>query len=276
MHNAPERAHALGCETFQMFTRSPQGGKVNPIDLDTIRRFEEQKLKYDLPEFVVHTPYFINFGSAAKNIYYGSVAVLKDELERANMLGARFVMTHLGSYNGTGREEGAVQVVKALTNILEDYQGKTKLLLEIAAGAGEVIGSSIDELALFSSELHKFKGFGGICFDTQHGYASGYDIASPEGLQKTFEEFDQKIGLKHLKMSHLNDSKVELGGRKDRHDHIGSGHIGEKGFLNFFRFWVDLEQKYDESRPLILETDHDKVKEDIELAKQLRAEAERI
>jgi deoxyribonuclease IV len=276
VHNAPERAANLGCEVFQMFTRSPQGGKVAPITLETIKNFEEQKLKHDLPEFVVHTPYFINFGSAAKNIYYGSVSVLKDELERANMLGARFVMTHLGSYKDTGQEAGAEQVIKALTNILEDYQGKTKLLLEIAAGSGEVIGSTIDELALFSKELLKFKGFGGICFDTQHAFASGYDISNPAGLESTFREFDEKVNLEHLRMSHLNDSKIELAGKKDRHDHIGAGHIGEKGFLNFFRFWMELEQKYDDHRPLILETDHDKVKEDILLAKQLRSEAERI
>lgn len=268
--NAPKRAADLGCETFQIFTRSPQGGKAPELSVEVLKNFEEEKLKYDLPEFVVHTPYYVNFGSTANNVFYGSVAVLTQELERANMLGARFVMTHLGTYKDIGNEKGEEQVLKGLTKVLEDYQGKTQLLLEIAAGAGSVIGGTLEQLITFAKELKKYKSFGGICFDTQHAFASGYAINTKEGIKDTLKIFDEYLGLEHLRMSHMNDSKIELAGKKDRHDHIGEGHIGEEGFVNILKEFKKVEKKNKGDMLLILETEHDKVRVDIEKLKAIR------
>ena len=120
--------------------------------------------------------------------------------------------------------------------------------------------------------LKKMKGFGGICFDTQHAFSSGYDLGSKKAVDKTFKEFDKEIGLKYLRMSHINDSKVELGSRKDRHDHIGEGHIGVEGFKEILGFVKALEKKTKEEKPLILETEHDKVRADIKQLKALRDE----
>jgi deoxyribonuclease-4 len=269
--NAPKRAHELGCETFQIFTRSPQGGKAPELTLEVLKNFEEERLKYDLHEFVVHTPYYINFGSTAKNIFYGSVSVVTGELERANLLGARYVMTHLGTYKDIGEEKGEEQVLKGLHKIMESYQGKTKLLLEIAAGAGSVIGGTLEQLATFTAELKKYKSFGGICFDTQHAFASGYEINTEKGLEKTMKLFDKIIGLKQLHMSHMNDSKIELAGKRDRHDHIGEGHIGASGFEHILKAFSKVEKaNKNGDMLLILETEHDKVKADIAKLKKIR------
>jgi|SRR5579872_697844 len=268
--NAPGRAKELGCETFQVFTRSPQGGKAAPITADVQANMRAELEKNAIEEFVVHTPYYINFGSTAKNIYYGSISVVRDELERASLLGARFVMTHLGTYKDIGEEKGFEQVLNGLIKVVDDYDGSARFLLEIAAGAGSVIGGNFEQLGGFVEHLKKYKGFGGICFDTQHAFSSGYEIDTAEGVEHTFEKFDKLIGLKHLRMSHINDSKIELGGKKDRHDHIGDGHIGEQGFEHILKFWKKLEAQTKEEKPLILETEHDKVTQDIEKLKAIR------
>ena len=268
--NAPGRAKELGCEAFQIFSRSPQGGKAPELTAEVLSNLRAELERTGLSEFVVHTPYYINFGSSAKNIYYGSISVVRDELERASVLGARYVMTHLGSYKDIGPEKGAEQVLKGLVKVLTSYKGGAEFLLEIAAGSGEVIGANFGQLAGFVKELKKHKGFGGICFDTQHAFSSGYDLRTPAAIKKTFAEFEKEIGLKFLRMSHINDSKIELGGKRDRHDHIGDGHIGQAGFQEIFKFFHGQEAKTKEEKPLILETEHDKVMEDIKKLKAIR------
>ena len=280
VHCAPERAHDLGCETFQMFTRSPQGGKAPELSETIISDFKAALKKYQLSEFVVHAPYFVNLGSGAKNIFYGSVSVLKDELNRSNSIGARYMMVHLGSYKDLGREKGMEQVISGLHKILEGYDGTTKFLIENAAGAGSVVGGTFEELGVFVGELKDYPGFGGFCYDTQHGFASGYDIRTEKAAKKTFKEFETatNIGSKtaakksvdYLKMVHCNDSKIELGGKKDRHEHIGEGLIGREGFAAFLGIIHASEQKSGIEKPLILETEHDKVKEDILALKEIR------
>ena len=153
--------------------------------------------------------------------------IIREELERASLLGAKYVMTHLGSFKDLGQEAGMKQAREGLKKVLVGYEGKSQFLLEIAAGAGEVIGDTFEELAELMEPLLKFKTFGGICFDTQHAFSSGYDLRTTDAILSTFKQFDKVIGLKWLKMSHINDSKVDLGGKKDRHEHIGDGKIGD-------------------------------------------------
>lgn len=311
--NAPKNAADLGCETFQIFTRPPMGGKAPELTDDIVEKFQiEMEKYYPLPnpphkgegnnksssplmgearrgcEFVVHCPYFVNFGSAEPRIYHGSISVVSEELKRANSLGAKYVMTHLGSAKTLGQEKAIAQTKKGLAEVLEKYgEGKSQFLLEIAAGAGEIIGDSFEELAELMEPLKKFKTFGGICFDTQHAFSSGYDLRTNEAVKETFKKFDKIVGLKWLKMSHINDSKIELGGKKDRHDHIGDGKIGEKGFEAIITYFSDLSgpsgtiPRPGEGKkaatgalsldmPLILETEHDKVKADLKILKSIR------
>ena len=283
--NAWKNAKELECETFQIFTRPPMGGPAPKIDAEAVKKFNEEKSKYypEGTEFVVHCPYFVNFGSAKPNIYHGSISVVSEELKRANALGAKFVMTHLGSAKDLGDEKAFAQTKKGLTEVLKKYEGDTQFLLEIAAGAGSVIGDTFEELADIMEPLTKFKTFGGICFDTQHAFSSGYDLRDKKSVAATFKKFDAAIGLKWLKMSHINDSKIDFAGHKDRHEHIGEGKIGEAGFEAIVKYFDTLSVTAAVTSPpkgeknnvlramsLILETEHDKVKQDIKILKGLR------
>ena len=264
--NAPKNAAALGCETFQIFTRPPMGGKAPELTEENIQKFKEEMKNNQLDIFVVHCPYFVNFGSKQPRIYYGSISVVGEELKRANLLGAKYVMTHLGSGKDLGQKAGVSQAKEWLTEVLKKYDGKTQFLLEIAAGAGATIGGTFEELAELMKPLVKFKTFGGICFDTQHAFASGYDLRDKAAVSSVFKKFDKVIGQKWLKMSHINDSKIDLGGKKDRHEHIGDGKIGEKGFAALISYFSSLRV----DMPLIFETEHDKVKIDIGILKSIR------
>jgi deoxyribonuclease-4 len=273
--NAPKNAAALECETFQIFTRPPMGGKAPVIDDAMVEKFKEEMTHYgysyrygsDGNPFVVHCPYFVNFGSKEPRIYHGSISVVSEELKRANLLGAKYVMTHLGSGKDLGKDAAVKQTKEGLTEVLKKYKGgNTQFLLEIAAGSGETLGGTFEQLAELMEPLLKFKTFGGICFDTQHAFASGYDLRDDKAVAATFKQFDKTIGLKWLKMSHINDSKIELGGKKDRHDHIGDGKIGKDGFLALLKYFKSKAL----DMPLIFETEHDKVKIDIEILKKLR------
>lgn len=296
--NAPKNASVLGCETFQIFTRPPMGGKAPVIDAEAIEKFKiEMQKYYALPnpphkgegifrnhslsmakamwgcDFVVHAPYFINFGSKNPRIFKGSISVVREELERGSSLGAKYVMTHLGSFKDLGKEKGMKQAKSGLKEVLNGYKGSAEFLLEISAGSGEVIGGSFEELAELMEPLVKMHGFGGICFDTQHAFSSGYDLRDGPSILKTFKQFDKIIGLKWLKMSHINDSKVHLGGKKDRHEHIGEGKIGKNGFeviLSYLLSKIKDEGLRINNMPLILETKHDKVKTDLKILKELK------
>lgn len=270
--NAPGNAAVLECEIFQIFTRPPMGGPAPKIEEEAAEKFKQEMQKYNFADFVVHAPYIINFGSAKKNVYQGSISIVAEELKRANSLGAKFVMTHLGSGKDLGKEKACRQARQGLAEVLEKYgEGKTQFLLEIAAGSGETLGGTFEDLADLMEPLKKFKTFGGICFDTQHAFASGYDLRSAESVASVFKQFGKIIGLKWLKMSHVNDSKIPLGGRKDRHEHIGEGEIGEKGFAALLERWSNVKDGMGaNSMPLILETEHDKVKKDIKILKTLR------
>jgi len=271
--NAPKNANDLACETFQIFTRPPMGGPAPKLTTDSIDQFKKEMEKHRFQEFVVHCPYFVNFGSAKPRIYHGSISVVREELERSSLLGAKYVMTHLGSAKDLGQKEAFKQAGQGLKEVLKGYKGSSEFLLEIAAGAGEVIGDTFEELAELMEGLVKMRGFGGICFDTQHAFASGYDLRDYKSVASTFAKFDKVIGLKWLKMSHVNNSKVELGGHKDRHEHIGEGKIGVDGFKAVFNFLSSRIKDKGlgiKQMPLILETEHDKVKADIKILKKLR------
>jgi deoxyribonuclease-4 len=163
------------------------------------------------------------------------------------------------------------QVKAGLQEVLEGYKGTTELLIEISAGAGQVVGDTFEELAEPVAVLKKYHGFGGICYDTQHAFASGYDIRTQLAVTDTFKKFDNVIGLEYFRMSHVNDSKVEFASHKDRHEHVGDGYIGVKGFGEFIKHLSKLKTKdKNQFMPLILETEHDKVQTDIEILKKLR------
>ncbi len=266
LFNAPKNAADLNCETFQIFSRSPRGGSAPEITKEIQKQFKEEMEKYKFTNFVIHGPYIINFGSANPKTYNGSISLIRQDLERGSLIGADYVMFHVGSGKDLGYENAVKQAKVGITKVLEGYKGKTQLLLEIAAGAGEVLGDTFEELAELMKPLLKYKTFGGICFDTQHAFASGYDIRTKDSVEETFKKFDKVIGFEYLKCFQINDSKTELGSKKDRHEHIEEGLIGKAGFGALISYLQN--KKWQGS--LILETEHDKVKKDIEILKNLR------
>lgn len=227
--NAGVNGKILECEVIQFFSRSPQGGQPKPIDKETIEKFKTSLSENDIKDSYIHAPYFVNLASAQTRISHGSVNILRGELERGSLLGVRAMMFHPGSARDVGKDKGTKMVIDGLNRILDGYTGSCKLLIEISAGAGEVMGDEFEELALFLEKAERGKEIG-ICFDTQHAFASGYDLRKKEDVEATFKKFDDIIGLNNLVASHCNDSLVELGAKKDRHEHLGDGYIGKNAF----------------------------------------------
>ena len=278
---APKLAHELGCEAMQIFTRSPQGGKVPELTEKTIKAFKENCEKYSIKNVYAHTPYFINLASANNKIYYGSISAIKTELERASALGAKYVMTHLGSARELGEKESFKKTVEGLEKILDDYKGEAKLLIENSAGAGKIIGADFEQIGEILSSTPDFEArspvskLAGICLDTQHSFASGYDWKN--NFENNIKILKKYIGLENIKLIHANDSAVEAGSRKDRHAHIGNGppaltsqgdvgrgKIGIGGFEKLVQFAK--ENDID----MICETDYPEVMEDIKILKEIR------
>jgi deoxyribonuclease IV len=227
---APFNAAKIGAEIFQIFSRSPHGGPAMPITKTVRQDFKRALLENKQSAFYIHAPYFINLCSRQNNIYHGSISVVRQELERGSLLGASGMMTHLGSFGESEESEGILRVVQALVKILDGYAGETPLLIENSAGAGKIIGDSVDELSAIINDKRLAKSNIKICLDTCHLFASGYDIASKEGLNNFLKEFDKKIGLGKMALLHANDSRGNLGSKLDRHEHIGKGHIKASGF----------------------------------------------
>lgn len=226
---APIRAAAEGLETFQCFSRSPQGGPAPKLTKEVLDSFQLHMTNAGFSSFVIHAPYYVNTASDTARIRESSIRILREELERGSLLGASYVMYHPGSHKGRSAEEGLIDAQRALSAILEGYTGTCKLLVEISAGAGDVIGDTFEEVALIVRSSTHREGFGGICFDSCHAFASGIDFSTPEKAAAMLSSFDSTIGLQWLRLAHVNDSKANLGERKDRHEHIGHGHIGYAG-----------------------------------------------
>ncbi|MFA5030878.1 MAG: deoxyribonuclease IV [Patescibacteria group bacterium] len=245
-----ERAKELKCETFQFFSRSPQGGPAPLLTRKIISNFKEGLIAHDLKDPVIHTPYFINLCSANKKIQRGSIKIIREELERASVLGVPYVVTHLGASKEIKPSTALKEVARGVKKILTGYKGTAILLLENAAGAGTVIGSTFQELNTLIKAAPKKKQIG-ICLDTCHMFASGYDLRNTHAVNATMREFDKVVGKKFLRYIHANDSKAKLNERKDQHDHIGDGHIGIQGFKALVR------HPYLKNIPIVLETNHD-------------------
>ena len=228
----PDRAHDLGAEIFQFFSRSPMGGPAPVITSTVAATFRERVAAHGIAATYIHTPYFINFASSKKGIARYSIEVLRGELDRGTQLGVTGVITHLGSAKDLGLEAALDQTARGIAQALSGYDGSTMLLLEIAAGSGQIIGGQFEQLAtiLQHPSLRDADGLGGCCFDTAHAFASGYGLQTAPEIAETLAKFDATIGLDRLQVVHANDSKVDRGAHSDRHWHIGEGKIGLPAF----------------------------------------------
>lgn len=264
---AVDRAQEKGCDTFQIFTRNPRGWKIKALTESDARRFVEKLDNAGIFPPVDHMPYLPNLAAPSDDVYEKSVAALTEELRRCNALQIPYLVTHLGSHRGSGKEAGLHRIVDAINTAFSEAEvnedNGVMLLLENTAGTKNSMGGTFDDIRDIMDRIEHKERIG-ICFDTCHAFAAGYELRTEDSLNKTLQHFDEILGLEHLKLLHLNDAKGGLGVRLDRHEHIGLGYIGEAGFR------VILKDARIRELPMILETPVDNRRGDVENIEKVR------
>ncbi len=230
LHKAFDRAQSVGCETLQIFVKSNRSWAVKPLTEEDIARFKAKAEETGIQPVVAHTSYLLNLGTPDDTLWKRSRDTLIIELERCEALGVPYLVLHPGSHVGTGEEAGLARVAQALGEVHAATPGfRAQILLETTAGQGTNLGYRFEHLGWLLEHTPTGERMG-VCLDTCHVFAAGYELRTPEGYAATMETFDRIVGLERLLALHLNDSKGDLGSRKDRHEHIGKGHIGLEGF----------------------------------------------
>ena len=260
------RGKQVGCECVQIFTKSSRQWASKPLSKEEIDIFKGNKIKTGITTVIAHDSYLVNLGAPDEAMRKKSVKGIIDELERCEALGVPTLVAHPGSHVGTGEENGIKTIAKSIDEAHAACKGfEVKVALEITAGQGSTLGCNFQQMARIIDAVKENDRLR-LCFDTEHAFASGYDIRSPEGYENTFSELDKYIGIKRLVAFHLNDSIKDFNSKVDRHTHIGKGFIGLDAFrrlLNDKRFF---------GLPMCLETPKGPdLKEDIENLATLRS-----
>lgn len=227
------RAEELELQSCQIFSKNERQWKAKPLEPAVVERFRLELERTGISKLVVHDSYLINLASPKPDIHEKSLAAFRDELERCDLLGIPYLVTHPGAHTGSGIEAGIQQFARSL-NVVHDAipDNRALTLLETTAGQGTTLGRSFGEIAAIIDQVEA-KERVGVCLDTCHIFAAGYDYRTPELYARMMHEFDSTIGLDRLKVIHLNDSRFQLGSNRDRHHHIGKGEIGLEGFRQF-------------------------------------------
>lgn len=260
-----ERAESIGCTTMQIFTKSNRQWHAKKIDQEQAEAFCAADTKSPVAITITHATYLINIGSPDHATRAKSINGLIDELERCDMLKIPYLVLHPGSCTTSSPEICLNNIVESLDAAFAQSHTKTMVLLEIMAGQGSTMCYTFEQLA-YILKNSRYKKRLGICFDTCHAFAAGYDFRTPATYKALWKEFDSIIGIEHLKAIHLNDSKKERGSRVDRHEEIGQGQIG----IEAFKLIMNDDQLFD--TPKILETPKDDLadyKKNIETLKGL-------
>ncbi len=243
-HTAFQRGQEAGCESMLIFTKSNRQWKAKPLTTEDIAAYNKEAAAYNhIYPVAVHASYLINVASPEAALWEKSYQALKVEVERAAAFEIPLLTFHPGSYMSSDVATGLDHIASALQRLITETAESaphTIVCLETMAGQGTNLGYEFEHLARLLQQSGPNERLG-VCFDTCHVFAAGYDIRSPEAYAATMTEFDRIVGLDQIKCFHLNDSKFELGQRKDRHAHIGQGHIGLLGFANFVNDprWAD-------------------------------------
>jgi deoxyribonuclease-4 len=229
LHNAFHEAESLGIDTFQVFTKNQRQWKEKIIDTEEKSTFLNIYKTSHVKMIFSHASYLINLASNDDTLWECSVRALIGEVQRCHDLVLEFTILHPGSAKELGEQKGIKKIIKALKTTLHATKDSTvKILLENTAGQGTSIGYRFEHLKQIIDGVNSSRI--GICFDTCHAFAAGYDIRTKGGFEGTMEELDNIIGLKNLHSIHMNDSKGELGSKLDRHEHIGNGKLGLEPF----------------------------------------------
>lgn len=238
-----KRADAVGCDTLMVYTKSNRRWQAKPLAEKDVAKYHDEAAHYAdrIYPLVVHAAYLINTASPDPNIWQKSADALRDEIERAEQLSVEHLVMHPGSYTSGSIEEGLDNIVRAVRMVLADTPGYgVRICLETMAGQGTNLGYTFEQLAYLLSEIDAPDRMG-ICFDTCHVFAAGYDLRSAEAYAATMDTVDATVGLDQIRCFHFNDSKHPLDSRKDRHEHIGRGHLGTEAFAHFVNDprWTD-------------------------------------
>jgi deoxyribonuclease-4 len=228
---AVDRAAAAGCESFQLFTQNQrQWRSVKYSDAD-VEAFKSKRAEagFENVPIVSHASYLINMCASKEDNLLKSRRALLEELQRCALLGVEYLVIHPGSHGGNGEEWGIAAIAETINLTLKKIQPAVKILLETTAGQGHSIGWQFEQLAAIIESVD-YKDAMGVCLDTCHVFAAGYDVEDEKGWQETLQQMEQSFGIGQVKVIHLNDSKKEKGSRRDRHERIGEGFIGKECF----------------------------------------------
>jgi deoxyribonuclease-4 len=250
---------------MQIFSRSPRAFREIPLRQEDIEEFRRRRLQTDIKPVFIHLPYLVNLASPYDKLYKSSIRLYIDSIGDAQALGAEYIVTHMGSHKGKGEQRGLDRFATAVNIILNETRDtNVGILLENTAGSGFALGYNFSHQEMVINKIEDKQRIG-VCFDTCHGYVAGYDIVTAQGLKETIDKIQRHIGLRYLKLIHLNDAKDILGSRRDRHEHIGKGRIGLKGFRNI------VNHPKLKNIPFILETPKFSEKDDIMNLKIIRS-----
>lgn len=266
VRNALRAGESVGCEAVQIFTKSSRQWASAPLGEEDVRAFREAWEAGPIHTVIAHDSYLLNLGAPDPELRKKSVAAFVDEMERCEALAIPWLVAHPGAHTGQGEEAGLRTIARSLDAVHRRCQGyRVRVALEITAGQGTNLGHRFEHIRRIMDGVKTSERLR-VCFDTEHAFAAGYDIRTREGYERTFEEFDEKVGLGLIAAFHLNDSKKELNCRVDRHEIIGKGHIG----LEAFRLLVNDRRFF--GLPMCLETPKGKdLKEDRETLELLRS-----
>lgn len=262
VEKAVERQEAIGGRCGQIFAGSPRTWSVSEYTDEDGETFSRARDEKDQDPYVIHSTYLVNLGTPKDDLFEKSLNCLQSELDAAEKLGVEYVVFHPGAHTGSGRENGIERIAEGIDEL--EIPGNVTLLLENTAGKGTTLGKSFGELRQMIEKTETPDEKIGVCVDTCHAHAAGYDLEN--GFQDFLQELEEDLGFERVKVVHLNDSKDPKGSEKDNHEHIGEGKIGIKGFENVVN--SKLEEK-----PMILETpvtDEKGYRENLEKILELR------
>lgn len=230
LHHALERGTSVGCESLQIWTKNSRQWDADPLDASQIRQFEDARDEHPLDPLVAHASYLINIASPKRELHERSVAALIEEITRCELLQLDYLVLHPGAHTGSGLQAGLERARDGLTTALAACPGyHVRVLLETTAGQGTALGGYFQELASMLEADVTGDGLG-ICLDTCHVFAAGYELRTDVGYSEMIADLDAHVGLSQLHVVHLNDSQHPLGSHRDRHEHIGDGFLGLEGF----------------------------------------------
>lgn len=243
-----ERAKEVGCDCVQVFTKNNNQWSAKDLQSEDISHFAQQMKETGIVRPIAHASYLINMAAPSDDLWKKSIAAMIDELHRAEQLQLDGVVVHPGSFTTSSAEEGVQRIIAAIKEVLAATTGfKVKLLLENTAGQGSNLGADLSELGTILAAVKQTERIG-VCIDSCHAMAAGYDLAETAGLKKLLADIDDQFGIERVAALHLNDSKKGCGSRVDRHEHIGQGTIGPEGFKRW------LKNKSLRAIPMYLET----------------------